>query len=275
MVNSKRVVSNAIQTLFRSFGYELRNYEKKKGDYSNDFSIQKVLDYFSSWQTKLDMNGDIYGGSVDYATQRISVLNVPELSDHVDFGNKSVLELAPLEGGNTIKLVKLGARSITAVEGRVENYIKCCVTKNLLGLENTRFYLDDVRNISSKKYGKYDVALVAGILYHLNDPHILIKKLSEMTDTLVISTHYADETSPSRKAQVRTISTEFGTYRGKIFQEGTIDHANRGLQSESFWPFEEDVIRMCKSIGYKKVNVIMKNPVKKEKYKLIYLIAKK
>jgi hypothetical protein len=40
-----------------------------------------------------------------------------------------------------LKLTQLGARSIDAMEGRVENYIKCCVIKNLFGMENSRFHL--------------------------------------------------------------------------------------------------------------------------------------
>lgn len=275
MRNRRHVIKNKIQSLLRSFGYELRKYRPTEGKYVEDFSIKTVFDYFSFWQSKLEINGHIYGGDADYATQRISILNVPQLYEHVDFKGKSVLELGCLEGGNTIILSKLGASSITAIEGRVESYIKCCVIKNLVGLENAHFFLDDVRNISVQKYGRFDISLVAGILYHLNDPHILMKKLSEVTDTLVISTHYADATSPSRKAEIRSVSTDFGTYRGKIFREGSLSDPNSGLQSESFWPFEEDLVRMCKDVGYKEVMVIAKNPVATERYRLIYLVAKK
>jgi hypothetical protein len=275
MANSCKAIKSAIQSLLRTLGYKLRIYRPGRGERINDFSTKALFDYFPFWQSKIEINGQSYGGIADYSTQRISILNVSALYKHVDFKGKSILELGPLEGGNTIILSRLGATSITAIEGRIENYIKCCIIKNLLGLENAKFFLDDVRNISVEKYGRFDIALIAGVLYHLDDPHVLMKQLSEVTDTLVISTHYADATSPSPRAEIRSLATDFGTYRGKTFREGRLNNPNAGLQSESFWPFEEDLLRMCKDLGYKEVTVIARNPIKTERFKLIYLVAKK
>ncbi|MFX0094546.1 MAG: hypothetical protein ACFFBD_22615 [Candidatus Hodarchaeota archaeon] len=242
----------------------------------NFFSIKNIFDFFPYWQSSFFVNEQKYGGVTDYKSQRVSILNVPSLYNYVNFKGKSVLELGPLEGGNTVILsAELGAREIVAIEGRVVNYVKCCVIKNLLGLKNACFILDDVRKISKEKYGTFDIALVSGILYHLDNPIFLLERLSTVTDTLVISTHYADANSPSRKAPKKTLSTKFGTYHGRIYTEHSINDIHSGLQDESFWPFEEDLIRMCKDVGYKDIQIVMKNPVAKEQKKLIYLVAKR
>ena len=147
-----------LRTILQSIDRRLSKQNFQPGGYS--FSIQNIFDHFPFWQTRFNIDDHTYGGITDYTSQRISILNVSELYNHVSINGKSVLELAPLEGGNTAILSNRGASEITAIEGRVENYIKCCVIKNLLGLDNTTFFLDDVRNLSKEKYGTFDITKI-------------------------------------------------------------------------------------------------------------------
>ncbi|HEX9756698.1 MAG TPA: class I SAM-dependent methyltransferase [Nitrospiria bacterium] len=259
------------QTRVRHSFNELQN-SQKNGD---PFGYGRIFQYFPFWQTRFEIEGSAYGGETDYSRERISPLNLPEIQNFFNVKDLSILELGPLEGGNTLKLCQMGARKVTAIEGRPENFIKCCVIKNLYGLEEAKFYLDDVRKISQEKYGTFDMALVAGILYHLDDPHLLLNRLSQMTDVLLLATHYADEASPFPTAQVIELSTEFGTYRGKVYSEGAQVNINSGLQPTSFWPFENDLLQMCKDIGFKDITVLKKNPIPSEPFKVIFFIAKK
>ena len=277
----RKLIHRAAKRAVRSLGYEIVWHRRQGRDapdgsrYVAEFSPRLIFDYFYVWESEFIVDGQPLGGSTDYGTERVSMLNVPALHDHVDFRGKTVLELGPLEGGNTLLLTKLGVARVTAVEARVENYVKCCVVKNLLGLDNVRFLLGDAREISAESHGRFDLALVAGVLYHLDDPHRLLQSLSGLTDTLLISTHYADDRSPSPEAKILTLSTPHGEYRGKLFSEGGLSEINSGIQSWSFWPFEEDLMRMLGDAGYRNVSVIRKNPVPEETYRLIYLVAKK
>jgi SAM-dependent methyltransferase len=277
----RKLLHRAAKHLFQSLGYEVVWHRRQGRDtrdgtrYVADFSPRFIFDYFYVWESQFIVDGERLGGSTDYTTQRVSMLNVPELREHIDLRGKTVLELGPLEGGNTILLTKLGVNRVTAVEARVENYVKCCVVKNLFGLDTARFLLGDARDISVETHGRFDLALVAGVLYHLDDPHVLLQRLSGMTDTLLISTHYADDSSPSREAKVLTLSTPHGEYRGKRVPEGRLSEINSGIQSWAFWPFEEDLMRMLADAGYRNVSVVRKNPVPEETNRLIYLVARK
>lgn len=277
----RKLLHRAAKQFFRSLGYEVVWHRRQGRDtrdgtrYVAEFSPRLIFDYFYTWESQFVVDGQRLGGSTDYTTQRVSMLNVPELHEHIDLRGKTVLELGPLEGGNTVLLTKLGVARVVAVEARVENYVKCCVIKNLLGLDNARFLLGDAREISPETHGRFDLALVAGVLYHLDDPHVLLQHLSGMTDTLLISTHYADDSSPTPEARVLTLTTPHGEYRGRVFQEGGLSEINSGVQSWSFWPFEETLLRMLADAGYRDVRVLRKNPVPDEVYKLIYLIARK
>ena len=52
---------------------------------------------------------------------------------------KTVLELGPLEGGHTYMLEQGGAASVVAIEANTRAYLKCLITKELLGLKRARF----------------------------------------------------------------------------------------------------------------------------------------
>lgn len=82
-----------------------------------------------------------------------------------------VLDLACLEGIYGIEMALQGAE-VVGIEGRAANLVKARFVKEVLGLENIQFYQDDVRNLSVEKYGKFDVVICVGILYHLDSPDI-------------------------------------------------------------------------------------------------------
>ncbi len=273
-----KINKSVIKSVLKKTRYDLKLYGKilseknieGTGNYSDIFSF-----FRTHWISKFDYKGNTYGGKNDYTTVRISMLNLPETLKEISFKDKRVLELGPLECGNTIKLEDLGAKEIVSVEGRVENFVKSCVIKNIYQLNKTTLYYDDARNISQEKYGKFDVAVVLGLLYHLENPEMLLKKIGEMSDALVLATHYADANSPYPNAKEFTITDGNIKYKGRVYSEDPGYDPNAGLQNFSVWPYEEDLIQMVKNSGFKNVTVIGKNPDPNEQYKLIYIVAKK
>lgn len=271
--------------LVKIFGYHLAKYNKDTcGNISlqqatlpnynsHEFTAESIFNFFPYWVSKFVIENKAHGGYADYTTSRISMLNEKLLFDYVDFKDKTVLEIGPLEGGNTIILEKLQVKQIISIEGHLENYIRCCVIKNIFDLRRTRFYFDDAMNVTREKYGVFDVSFIAGLLYHLDRPHVFLENMSHLTDQLIISTHIAGDESPSADAPIRTLSHDSKTYRGKLFHEDT--GPNSGLQSYSFWPFKHDLIQMLNDTGYKHITIIKESTDYPLNYKLLYLIAKK
>jgi hypothetical protein len=282
-----RAVKRAINRfLIKSTGYRLvkcscvgRIDDRSGGAVRQDYSVrrfctQSIFDFFPHWVSKFAVDGGVYGGHSDYTTSRISMLNEEGLSECVNFADKTVLEVGPLEGGNTIIIEKLRARTITAVEGHLENYIRCCVVKNLMGLRNTTFVFDDAMNVTPEKYGTFDIALIAGLLYHLDRPHIFLRQLGRMANQLVVSTHFADAESPSRDSEESELAVDKSVYRGKLFNEGGAG-PNSGLQAWSFWPYKDDLVRMIQDAGYGRIRILREMTDRPTGYRLMYLIAAK
>jgi len=98
-----------------------------------------------------------------------------------------ILDLACLEGHYAIEFALHGARAV-GIEIREANLSKAGFLKKELGLNNVEFYQDDVRNLSETKYGRFDVVLCAGLLYHLDSPAVfeLLDQVSGVCDRLAI-----------------------------------------------------------------------------------------
>src|SRR6185437_15435890 len=72
-----------------------------------------------------------------------------------------------LEGAIAVEFAKHGAR-VLGIEGREDSVQRANFTAGALRLSNLSFVQDDVRNLSPERYGRFDVVLCLGLLYHLD-----------------------------------------------------------------------------------------------------------
>ena len=109
---------------------------------------------------------------------------------------RRVLELGPLEGGHTYLLDRAGASEIISIEGNTRAYLKCLVTKEVVGIPSARFlrgdfteYLRGLRGTSQR----FDLVFASGVLYHMVNPVELIADLARVSDRVFMWTHYYDK----------------------------------------------------------------------------------
>ncbi len=201
----------------------------------------------SDWVTRFHINGRTVGGEVDLMRD---ARFERWLSTGVQVEGKRILELGPLEGAHTATLCRYQARHVVSVEGRRDNFIKCCVVKNALSLDAATFVLDDISNVTMARYGVFDIALVSGVLYHLPNPARLLAQLSELTPVALIWTHVATDDYP--RGKVAILRTGEAEYRGKWYREPRTPLA--GLSPKSFWPYPADLCRMFADSGFEHVD---------------------
>ena len=101
-----------------------------------------------------------------------------------------VLDLACLEGHYAIEFAAHGAECV-GIEARQVSLDKCAYAKSALGFERVTFFKDDVRNLRAARYGKFDIVICSGILYHLpaQDAADFIGSIAEVcTEILLLDT---------------------------------------------------------------------------------------
>lgn len=165
-----------------------------------------------------------------------------------------ILDLASLEGDFSAEMAARGAQ-VVSIEGRASNIE---IARRKFNYPNIEFVQDDVRNLSPEKYGKFDVVLCLGILYHLDEPDCfkLLQSISAVcTGFAVIDTHI------SLSAEVPVIYNDrmyWGWKYTEYYQEPSkeIEESSKWAaigNTESFWPTKVSLVNSIVEAGFSSV----------------------
>lgn len=93
---------------------------------------------------------------------------------------------------------KYGAKEVIGIDADDKNIEQANAIKKYLGTKNVKFLKLTAEEISEKDLGKFDITILTGILYHLEDPIGVMKRISEVTiSTLLIDSHVHYSTEQS------------------------------------------------------------------------------
>lgn len=212
-------------------------------------SHQNAIDLIPGWSTMFPEELGLHAG-------QLFVFNDKRISWAIDrFGDvagREVLELGPLEGGHTTMLSKAGAR-VDAIEANQLAYIKCLITKEIMGIDNVRFFLGDFVAWLEQSQKTYDLIVASGVLYHMKEPLRLLKLLSERTNSLYLWTVFVDDANvrpaeviPFNNVEARLYRHSYGG-RDHKFCGGPLDHSN--------WMHRDDILAVLQSLGFTELSV--------------------
>lgn len=226
-------------------------------------SSQNALDLFKKeWASKLPPPYEnLLAGDADLFSDR----RIAWLGERIDnIGTARVLECGPLEGGHTYMLERLGVASIESVEASTHAFLRCLVTKEILGLQRSHFLLGDF--VSYLRTGKhYDLVVACGVLYHLINPVEAIALASRATDQFYIWTQYYDEAKIKARPTLThrfqsSVSAEHDGFKHILHRQlyqTRLGNAGfmGGSESSSNWLSREDLIGALRFFGFNDVEI--------------------
>jgi len=229
---------------------------------------QAIVEQYGEWTAHniyLKENRYTYGPGVEnflaqmrnHGAQLRRVVQVVSDITNQPLSELRVLDLACLEGLYGLELARHGA-SVVAIEGRPANIEKARFAQNVLGLENIEFVLDDVRNLSTEKYGRFDVVLCLGILYHLDAPDVFhfVEQVSDVCErAAVICTHVAKEASKSHWYKGKEyFGAPYSEPLIKDSQDEVVQAVWHSLDNEeSFWFTRPSLFNLLTRVGFTSV----------------------
>ena len=226
---------------------------------------QAALDLFE-WTTAMPPEAGLSAGTIDHFNDARPAMAAPHIGG---FSGKTILELGPYEAYNTAQFERFGAGSVLSIEANRENFLKCLVVKNILGLRST-FLLGDMLQYLHESGSRWDVCWASGILYHMADPIKLIEGIAKVSRVAFVWTQYFDETrakevdvaahlDPSRNREIdyrkRKITLHHRNYNhlGGLYFSG-------GNESYAYWMSKEDIMHCFAANGFRRTVMLVDNP---------------
>ncbi len=167
----------------------------------------------------------------------------------VNFKNKTVLELGPYEGNQSVMLTRQGAKKVIAIEGRPINYAKTSLVSSLYNFKNFELILGDMHLFPQLVTEQIDIIYCAGVLYHSSKPWWLLENCLKHADTVVLCGHISSEFSKNTLG-FKSIELESGTYEFEIQPEYGWEDNRSGISENSLWFKEKDLVRFAKYYGF-------------------------
>jgi Protein of unknown function (DUF1698) len=229
-------------------------------------SAQTALDIFRGewWSRFPDSSGESGGEFRSFEDARVAWG-----LERLPVKGARVLELGPLEGGHTYMLERAGAASVVGVEGNRRAYLKCLITKEVLGLDRSTFLCGDAIEYLRDAEEEFDVCIASGILYHLVDPVGLLALLARRATCLFLWTHYYDPDLISARYRMRFGSPRAGVSEGFAHQL----HSRRygflgrrlvrfpgGSRPKANWLARPDLLAALEHFGWTRIEIAFDEP---------------
>jgi protein-L-isoaspartate O-methyltransferase len=217
---------------------------------------QRIVDEYGPWVGyNLDLGpagftiGPGMAGLAELMVRQITQV----VADHAGpLEGLRVLDLGSHEGGYGIALARHGAH-VTLVESRAGHNAKAAFAVDALGLQNSVTIVeDDVRNVDIDRFGRFDVVLCLGILYHLaaEDAVALCRTLRDMSRLAVVRTSIALRAASRVQIGGRT-------YRGLVYREQPGVHVGASIDNpQSFFFTRASLLNLLADCGFTTVTEV-------------------
>jgi hypothetical protein len=182
---------------------------------------------------------------------------------------RKVLELGPLEGAHTYLLHSAGASEVVAIEANTRGFLKCLVTKELLGLHRARFLCGDSQEFLRETAEFFDLGVASGVLYHLVNPVEFLELLSRRCRAIYLWTHYYNDALLARQGGLRRFLKEaplewggrrFVIYRHNYGKSLGWSGFCGGIHDHSYWMRREDILEWLAKLGFGSIAIQFDHP---------------
>lgn len=157
-----------------------------------------------------------------------------------DLKGKRVLDVACNDAWYAFQYAREGAEAV-GIDGRPEPIARGTLIKDHFGLDNLHLTVGDIED-RSLDLGEFDVTLFYGILYHLADPITVLRRLGNITRTVI-----------SVQTFIHTLDDEPAL---KLIRE-PVEYEGNGLTELVTAPTQAAVADMLQFAGFDRVYRIM------------------
>jgi tRNA (mo5U34)-methyltransferase len=165
--------------------------------------MKNSLDRFGKWMYEFDLGNGVKTPLYLESLRKVHQARHEMIFDfldglHFDYRSADVLDIGCNEGYFLFEMLKRGARSGLGIEGRADNIGKARFIEEALGIERCELRQANVFDVDLGT-GRYDVVLLLGLIYHVEDPIGLLRRAAKATKRfLFLETQLCKSEQPIR-----------------------------------------------------------------------------
>jgi ABC-type polysaccharide/polyol phosphate transport system ATPase subunit len=174
-----------------------------------------------------------------------------------DWKDVTCLDIGCNQGFFSVKMAERGCRRVLGIDARAGNIEDARLIHGVYDLPNLDFSLADVTQIRPEEFGKFEVVLMFGMLFSLENPIAAVRHAAALTGrVLLIETAVAPEV---------TGQIDWGTCHAQKTMQGSFALIDQGHETEipvcgltglSLCPGREALIWLMKRFGFSRVEIV-------------------
>jgi tRNA (mo5U34)-methyltransferase len=142
------------------------------------------------WHHRIEVAPGVWTPGLQDTPALLSQVGMPE-----DLSGMRVLDIGARDGFFTFEAERRGAREVVALDNESPHNTGFAIAAELVGSEAT-YVTENVYSLDPEKYGRFDLVLFLGVIYHLRHPLLALDRIHDVCADealLVIETHMIDE----------------------------------------------------------------------------------
>jgi tRNA (mo5U34)-methyltransferase len=163
-----------------------------------DVNLEQAIATVPHWYHEFEFAPGVRTPGYRNSTALLASLNLP-----LDMSGLRVLDIGARDGFFSFECERRGAAEVVPIDYVPAESTGFLVAKEILGSQLTLRH-ENIYNLTAAEYGKFDIVLFLGVLYHLPDPMHALDILSQMMKTgssLYVETIVIDDELPPGLAE--------------------------------------------------------------------------
>jgi tRNA (mo5U34)-methyltransferase len=176
-----------------------------------------------------------------------------------DWSRLSALDLACHQAWFASHLARRGLADVLAVDVRPEHLEDAAIVRDIYGLDRLRLERHDVGELGPGQLGQFDVVLMLGLIYHLENPVGALRVARGHTGRLcLVETQLAPNLSgPTDWGSYRYVKQIVGSF-AMVDETPEVSGGNREANTGtiSLFPSLEALCFLMQAVGFERVEVL-------------------
>lgn len=219
------------------------------------------FDFGQGLRTPTKLPPDVEG---IFETRREMVERVVE--EH--FGERlpqiACLDIGCHEGFYSIALARRGVGRVVGVDVRESNLRRARFVAEVLGLSRVSFQQGNCERMTLSEWGRYELTLLLGVLYHLENPMLCLRNVAALTQELcLVETQVIDEVEGETEWGARQWKRPYQGVLAVIDESGefhSADGEETGSTPVALCPSLKALKFLLRQAGFRRVEVIPPPP---------------